>query len=163
MSNDTVNEESGEEIKPFCFELPGSLIISGVTGVGKSHLCAQIVKYRNEIICPKPTVIIWVYNVYQSKLFDDIKATCPECVFVHGWDEFKKITLSKNVNHLLIIDDLISLGDSKEAVDLFTCKVHHYNIFLIYLIQSMYYRSKFNALLMRQAKYIILFQNKRNS
>jgi NB-ARC domain len=157
--------ESNETQGPFYFKLPALLVISGATGSGKSTIAAEICRYRNEIIKPQPQVIIWVYNVYQDELFKQVLEHAPGTLFVQGMEEFRRIKLSTGVHHLVILDDMLAqIVDSKEhGIQLMTTEVHHRSLFCIFLVQSMYTKSKFNSLLMRQARYLLIFENKRNS
>jgi hypothetical protein len=148
----------------FHFKSPNLLVISGNSMSGKSTLASKIVYDRNYIIRPAPQVVIWVYTIWQDELFKELKRMVPNIVFAHGIEEFQKIQLSKNVHHMVILDDCMTcVSDSSEMVNLFTRKIHHYNIFLIYMTQSLYMKSKYNTLIQRQAGYIILFHNKRNN
>src|SRR5271170_3530895 len=57
----------------------------------------------------------------------------------------------------------MQLTESKDyGVQLVTAMMHHYNLFLIYICQSLFMKSKHNAMMSRQASYVILFRNKRN-
>jgi hypothetical protein len=146
----------------FKFKSPNLLVISGSTMSGKSYLCSKIVLARNEIIEPTPERVIWVYGIWQDELFRELQENVPGIVFCNGMDELRKMELPSN--SLLAIDDcMTSLADSTEAVDLFTKQIHHKKLFVIYMVQSLYMKSKYNTLLQRQAGYIILFQNKRNA
>src|SRR5579859_7982074 len=122
----------------FHFKLPNLLVISGSSQAGKSVLASRIVKANKEIIKPVPQVIIWVYTIWQEDLFNQLKEWVPEIMFCNGLEEFHKIELSNNVNHLVVLDDCMTgVSDSTEMVNLFTRKVHHYRIFLIYLTQTL--------------------------
>ena len=148
----------------FHFRLPNLLVIVGSSQAGKSVLASEIVKANREIIRPTPQVIIWVYTIWQEDLFKKIRERTPGVIFCNGMDEFNKIELSKSVNHLVVLDDCMTcVSDSSEMVNLFTRKIHHFNIFLIYLAQTLYMKSKYNTLIQRQAGYVILFENKRNN
>jgi Adenovirus IVa2 protein len=154
-----------ERREPFKFKLPALLVISGPTGAGKSWMAAEIVKHRNDLIEPIPEVVVWVYNIFQDELFEHIRETCPEVIFVQGIEKFyDTFQFMHDTPHLIILDDqMAGVGDNKQSLQFVTADIHHKQLFCIYLCQSMYYKSRFNALLMRQARYMILFQNKRNS
>jgi hypothetical protein len=148
----------------FHFKLPNLLVIAGSSQAGKSVMASQIVRSNREIIRPQVDVIIWVYTVWQEELFAQLRKWVPELKFCNGLEEFQKIELSTSVNHLVVLDDCMTgVSDSSEMLNLFTRKIHHYNIFLIYLTQSLYVKSKYNTTIQRQAGYIILFQNRRNN
>src|SRR5215510_12702693 len=93
-----------EESEPFHFSAPGLLVISGATGVGKSYLCKQIVKFRNEIIKPKPDVVLWVYNIFQDALFKEVTSVCPNVIFLNGMEEFFKYQLSQGLSYTIVLD-----------------------------------------------------------
>lgn len=161
-SNDTSAVEGENEF--FNFKLPNLLVISGTSQAGKSVLTSKIVRSNKEIIKPAPQVIIWVYSIWQEDLFKQLKEWVPGIILCNGLEEFQKIELSSNVNHLVVLDDCMTgISDSSEMLNLFTRKIHHYKIFLIYLTQSLYVRSKYNTTIQRQAGYIILFLNRRNN
>ena len=149
--------------KPFQFLAPGTLMIIGATGAGKTVAMLNILKHRNEIISPRPTVVYWVYEIYQPNIFSALKSVCPEIQFIQGFKQLLTIKFNPgNVNLIAMDDQMKSIAETPEAVDFFTIRVHHDNIFCIVNGQSLYYKSKHNSLLMRQAKYILYFQNKRN-
>jgi hypothetical protein len=147
----------------FYFKSPALLVISGSTMSGKSFMCSKIVLAREQIIKPTPKKVIWVYGIWQDELFEQLRAQVPDIVFCNGMSEFHNIQLDPDDNALVAIDDcLTSVSDSTDAVNLFTKTIHHKKLFVIYMVQSLYMKSKYNTLLQRQAGYIILFQNKRN-
>jgi hypothetical protein len=159
-----MTEQQQQGMDFFHFKLPNLLVIAGSSQAGKSVLASKIVRSNREIIKPEPQVIIWVYTVWQEDLFAQLRAWIREIRFCNGLEEFQKIELSVKVNHLVVLDDCMTcVSDSAEMVELFTKKIHHYNIFLIYLTQSLYMRSKYNTTIQRQAGYIVLFQNRRNN
>ena len=152
-----------EEQSQFQFHAPGTLMIIGATGAGKTVAMYNIIKFRNDVITPRPSVVYWVYEIYQPNIFAGLKAVCPEIIFVQGFRQLLSIKFDPSKVNLVAMDDQMkSIAETPEAVDFFTIRVHHDNIFCIVNGQSLYYKSKHNSMLMRQAKYIIYFQNKRN-
>jgi hypothetical protein len=105
-----------------------------------------------------------VYSIWQDKLFEQIKHWCPETQFVHGIEELQKIEFSPGICTTIMLDDQQqALLESKQyGVQLMTVDVHHKNIILFFICQSLFLRSRHNALVNRQASYVIMFRNKRS-
>lgn len=151
---------------PFYFKLPSIVAVIGPTGVGKSELVASILRDRDVLIQPNPDIILYVYNIYQKELFERLQNWCNgKVIFLNGLDELKKITFSTDLNTVLVLDDQQrQISDSKEfGIELMTVKMHHNNLLIFYICQSLFLSSKHNTLISRQASYVIIFRNKRTS
>jgi len=157
-----------EDQEPFHFICPRIVAVVGPTGCGKSQLVARILRDRKQTIRPTPDVIVYVYSIWQEELFQQIRDWCePETpvTFVHGIEELQsKIEFSPGLCTALILDDQQqALLESKQfGVKLMTVDVHHKNIILFFICQSLFMHSKHNALVNRQASYVIMFRNKRS-
>jgi hypothetical protein len=163
MSN---NKEKGIIIpnqRHFSFKIPSIVTCVGGTGVGKSVLIGNILRYRAELIEPTPKHIIYVYNIFQNDLFNQIKDWCNgDITFVSGLSELQKIKLQPDT--CLILDDVQQqMSDSKDfAVQLMTVGMHHQKLIIFYICQSLFLKSKHNTMIHRQSSVVIMFRNKRN-
>jgi len=157
-------ERKQEFHEPFHFICPNIVAVVGPTGCGKSQLVARILRDRHELIRPPPDAVYYVYSIWQENLFAQIKQWCPEVQFVHGVDELQRIDFNPNLCTAVVLDDQQqALLEAKEyGVNLMTTDVHHKNIIMFFICQSLFFRSRHNALVNRQASYVIMFRNKRS-
>jgi hypothetical protein len=149
----------------FMFRIPALVSCVGPTNVGKSWFVARCLRDRKYLIDQPPDIILYVYNIYQEKLFEQIKQWCPGMVtFLHGLDELKKIKFSPDVRTAIVLDDVQqSLSDSKDfGYELISCMMHHHNLLIFYICQTLYLKSRHNTAINRQSSYVVMFRNKRN-
>ena len=131
-------------------------IISGPTSCGKTWLCCEIIRRRDELFDPPIERIIYSYQEYQPVIFGKMKTYAPHIEFVKGfeWD----IPEGNTIPTLLFIDDAMEMcvGKDKTIEKLFTKMSHHRAIFSVLITQSMFYPGF--QVLARNAKYICLFR-----
>ena len=149
----------------FHFRLPSIVAVVGSTGSGKSQLVGRILRDRRQLIRPAPMHVIYVYNIYQRELFDKIRDWCggdENITFVQGIGELQKMTIRPRT--CLVLDDQQqSLADSKEfGIQLMTVGMHHTEMIVFFVCQSLYLKSKYNTTIQRQSSAVIIFQNRRN-
>lgn len=149
----------------FYFKAPAILSVIGPSNVGKSYLVAKILRDRSLLIKPTPKIVIYVYNIWQNELFEQLKLWVPGIRFVSGLADLQKITFTPNVSSIIILDDQQQalLNANEYAVQLFSVEMHHKSMFIIYVGQTLFLHGKNNAMLNRQSSYIIMFRNKRSS
>lgn len=123
----------------FRFSIPCSGIIAGQSKCGKSTLAYEIVINRDRWIKGDVARIIYLYS-YLSKDFTALKAQDPENVVLV--DNFESLDENVVRNSLIIIDDALSYMHNKKYVrqitDYFTKRVHHENLFVLFLTQNIF-------------------------
>lgn len=152
---------------PFFFRARNITSVTGNTGSGKSTLIAKILRDRNELIKPSPQAVIYVYNSHQPELFNQITEWCQGTPVKFTTDMFEYQTLvppNQQQPTVLVLDDQQpAVADSGlKGVRMMTEDCNHRNLKIFYVQQSMYIHSKYNTALNRQAKYCIMFSNRRN-
>ena len=63
---------------------------------------------------------------------------------------------------LLVLDDLMSATNDNVS-DLFTRISHHHNVFVVYITQNLFHKSKQNRTMSLNAHYIVLLKNPRDA
>jgi hypothetical protein len=150
------------ECEPFRFKLPGAVQVSGPSNVGKSVFVAKVLKYRDQLIEPPPQIVFYCYSVWQPELFSQIKQWCPGIHFYEGLQPLEKLQFDPKINHVIVLDDLMSeVGNSDLAVNLFTKIAHHGNILIFFITQNIFLKSKHMVTINKNIKYNVVFRNKR--
>lgn len=116
------------------FRLPFSLIIGGSSTSGKSTLMLKIVENRAKMIEPAPAETVYCYTEYQDYVpkLELLGVTCypspPDDDLI---DRLKRPAL-------LILDDCMNAVSERFLTDLFTRKVHHRQLGVIYTTQCLF-------------------------
>ena len=116
---------------------PFTAQICGGTGVGKTELAFNLIKYANEIIEPKCDLIYYCYGEFQQRFLD-----FPEVVFHKGFDS--SIISHENLQGrslLLILDDILDSIDPMELLKLYQMYSHHRSISPILIVQNLFSKS----------------------
>ena len=145
--------------RPYEFQHPCTVVISGPSGSGKSVLTKDILCQRS--IQPSPQRIIWCYGQYQP-LYDAIQRQLPYVEFVKGIPEFleHESFLDTSVRNCIVLDDL--MGDAKKndkISRLFSIGSHHRNLTVLYLTQNVFPQGKACRDVALNTKYLVLFNN----
>ena len=139
---------------------PSNIIVSGPTGSGKTQFVSRILKTRN--IDPFPTRILYLYSEWQQE-YDNLLESLPEITFQRGFPDKLMDLFVPSQNNLLILDDqMIKAGDTKELADLFTKGSHHRNLTIIYIVQNLFDKAKSMRTASLNSQYIILFKSPRD-
>lgn len=149
----------------FHFKFEKLVSVIGPTGCGKSILVSHILRDRHQLMRPTPTRIIYVYNIWQDDLFKKIQRWCDgKVTFLHGFQALRSVNFSRNDANLVVLDDQQQqFLDSKEfGHQLVTVDVHHKNMLLIWIGQSLFIRARNATLVSRQTMYTIMFLNRRD-
>jgi len=137
---------------------PSTVIVSGPTGCGKTLLTARLLiesKFN-----PMPERIVWVYSEKQElyKQLGDLM----DIEFIKGYKTEIYESFSPNTTNLLVLDDqMTTIADSKDLLDLFTKGSHHRNLTIIFLIQNMYFSGKSMRTTNLNTQYQIIFKSPR--
>jgi len=137
---------------------PATVIVSGPTGCGKTLLTARLlVESKFE---PMPERLIWVYSEMQP-LYKQLEELV-EIEFIKGFSPDLYESLSPETTNLLVLDDQMStIADSKQLLDLFTKGSHHRNLTVIFLVQNMYFQGKSMRTATINTQYQIIFKSPR--
>jgi len=153
------------ELETFKFKNYGSCQVIGASFSGKSQLLLKIIKFRNRLFWPRqPDVVLWCHSgLEQPELFAKLRRECKNIKFLVGLDELKKIKWDRRLFHILVLDDIyLECMNDSYVNELFFRTAHHCSIFIFLLQQNTYAKGKFALDVSRNAKYIILFNNKRD-
>lgn len=131
-----------------------SCIVAGPSKAGKSVWVSRLLNFRNDMITPKPTKIIWCYSEYQP-LYDTLKDVELHQGMINIDD------LDKTEPKLLICDDMMSECD-QNMCDIFTKHGHHRNLSIIYITQNLFEKGKYSRTMSLNANYLVLFKNPRD-
>lgn len=133
---------------------PFSAIISGPSQSGKTRWVAKLLKYRSEMITPKPEQTIFCYSEFQ-----DLYDTFTDVEFHRGMLDIE--TLDKTKPKLIILDDMMEQCD-QSMCELFTRGVHHRNLSTIFLCQNLFYKTPHMRTMNLNTSYLVLFKNPRD-
>lgn len=144
---------------PVIFKHPFTMIISGPTQSGKTHLVKTLLERKP--ISPSPGRILYLYKRWQP-LYTEMRMSIPHLEFIEGiptnLDDDKFLDCS--VNNIIILDDLMSsVASDKTIAELFTEGSHHRNLSVIYLTQNIFPSGKGAVTQRRNTQYMILFKS----
>jgi nucleoside-triphosphatase THEP1 len=135
------------------------MLVSGVSGSGKSTFVSQIIKERNEIICPPPERVLY-FAKYRTSVDRSI---IDEVEFHSGLPTAEILENLSNLRTLIVIDDLQdSSFNSPEIVSAFQTG-RHSNIALIITTQNLFPRSPKARDISLNCNLIVVFFNARDS
>ena len=110
-------------IPPYLIHSPANVILSGITGAGKTHWIKRLL-LQPDMFRIRPERIIFCYSIWQDSYND-----------MHGIEFRKGLDIPKDLDGkhtVIILDDLMSdVMKSREAEDLFTKGSHHLNLTVI--------------------------------
>lgn len=142
------------------FTHPFNCIIAAPTMGGKTYLLKEILKYKDILICPSPTRIVYCYKAWQPG-YDEIKSYNRSIIFHEGIYDLQRFKPSEN--NLIILDDLMQeCTNDPEILSLFTVGTHHTNTSVFFLTQNIFSKGKFSRDLSLNSNYIINFKNPRD-
>ena len=120
----------------------------------------NLIKYRNTIIKPAPTKIMYCYDTWQES-FEKAKLEFPEIEFFEGLPS--NYEFNKNETNLIILDDLMNECSADENVlNLFTKWSHHRNASVIFISQNVFSKGKHSRTISLNSHYMVLFNNPRD-
>lgn len=143
---------------------PFTCLVAGATSSGKSFLVRKIIDDWKNVIhfssAKKVLHVLWYYSEMQD-LFKKPTNSSVKITYIQGLPNEDYISLSKP--DLIIIDDLmVELANSKELVNLFTKKSHHWNVSIVFIVQNLYFKGKQMTTIARNSHYTILLSNRRD-
>ena len=136
------------------FASPTSIILSGVSGSGKTTFLFRLLD-ENLFDAP-PSRIYYFYGTWQPA-FNNRE----NIEFFEGLPQSFENLYDGNHN-IIVLDDLQTDVTKSSAVEnLFTRGSHHKNFTIIYLNQNLFYQGKSSRTISVNAHYTILFRNPR--
>ena len=149
------------------FHHPSTILISGVSGTGKTHLTKQILENADNVFKPDPPkFVVLVYHTWQTiyqQMVD--KGLINLCLKeIPDYESLKDICseYKDNSGILLIIDDKLS-GIDSHIVDIFCVYSHHLRITVLLLVQTLFSSNKDFRHISLNSQYIFLMKNTRDS
>ena len=120
----------------------------------------KLIEHRSEMINKEINRVIYCYGERQSE-FDEMESV----EFVKGMDSVVKDNdyFKSGENTLLISGDLANeLYGNPKASKLFTQKIHHRNVSIVFITQYLYKQGKAMRDIQLNSKYLVLFKNCRD-
>jgi hypothetical protein len=142
---------------------PYTMVVSGQTGSGKTEFAKRLIQNQAEIHQNRFTKIIIVYSIMQP-VYREIEKTAPNIILSEGLpDNLLDDVASNEGDTLLVIDDMmIELENDKRLPILFT-KMRHVKVSTIFIVQNFYFRSRYMITITRNAQYLVIFPNIRDT
>jgi molybdopterin-guanine dinucleotide biosynthesis protein len=144
---------------------PYTMVVSGQTGSGKTHFVAELIKHQEEMHDVKFDKIILAFSMIQP-IYLNLKLKHDNITLVEGFptEALEEIMeKSENENTLIVLDDLmVELENDKRIAALFT-KMRHKNVSTIFLVQNLYFNSKYMRTVTRNSHYMAIFENPRDA
>ena len=117
-------------------------------------------EFKNDIIDKPPSRIIWCYGKHQPDLLSDLQRINPNIEYHEGIPENLNTFFDRNIQNLIILDDLMDSGAESNAVSqLFTCGRHD-KMSVIFLTQNLFHPKQRSISL--NSDYMIIFKNVRD-
>ncbi len=103
---------------------------------------------------PAPKHVIYAYSAWQDA-YEDMEGV----TFIQGLPSTEQL----QSDSLLILDVvMVQASSHPDIIQLFTVDVHHRKFSVIFLLQNLYFQSKFLRTLNLNSQYLILFANRRD-
>lgn len=143
----------------FQLQVPYTMIISGQTGSGKTVFVEKLLRNQATVHDQPFEKVILAYSIMQP-IYLTMQGQVPNLELVEGFpDDIQE----SDGNTLLILDDLmLDLENDKRLAVMFT-KMRHMRISTIFILQNLYHRSKYMTTVTRNAHYMTIFPNPRDS
>jgi len=142
------------------FTHPFNCVIAAPTMGGKTFLIKEILKFKDVMISPSPTKIVYCYKAWQPT-YDEIRSNNTSILFHKGIYDMNKFKPSEN--NLIVLDDLMQeCINDPEILSLFTVGTHHTSTSVFFLTQNIFSKGKYSRDLSLNSNYIINFKNPRD-
>jgi deoxyribodipyrimidine photolyase len=144
---------------------PYTMVVSGQTGSGKTHFVSELIKHQEVLHDRKFDKIIFAFTMMQP-IYIELRQKNQNLTLVEGFpgEAVEKIYKSnENTNTLVVLDDMmIETENDKRLATMFT-KMRHKNVSTIFLVQNLYFKSKYMTTVTRNAHYLVVFENPRDA
>jgi len=111
----------------------------------------KVIDNVDTLIEPTPDKIIYYFAEYQPMFDIEFRQGVPKS------SEIEDIR-----DALVILDDMMTEADQK-ILNIFTCKSHHRDISVMFLVQNFFNKNKYMRTISLNAQYIVLFKNPRDN
>lgn len=138
-----------------CFRSPGTALVVGATGQGKSYLMTQIIKHRDSLFDKVVEGIVWHYTE-ESAIPKELHE---EGVIFRSGAPLLEDFPAGNGLQILVIDDMLDNINS-DIVNFYLKGSSHRNLHVFLLCQNLYNRKIREISL--NSHVVILFKNRRD-
>jgi len=143
-------------------QTPYTMVVSGQTGSGKTHWVMQLLKNQKELHnVPFDNIIIGFSMIQPTYL--NFKMANDNVSLVEGLPRDEINTLDGTKNTLIILDDLMVETENDPTIASLFTKMRHKNVSTIFLVQNLYFKSKYMTTVTRNAHYLVVFENPRDT
>ena len=143
---------------------PYTMVVSGQTGSGKTHFVSQLISNQELMHDKKFDKIILAFTMLQP-IYLDLKMKHENVTLVEGFpgEAVESIAENSATNTPVVLDDMmIEMESDKRLAAMFT-KMRHRNVSTIFLVQNLYFKSKYMTTVTRNAHYLVIFENPRDA
>ena len=145
---------------------PYTMVVAGQTASGKTQWVLNLIEAQQQTHDKPFERIIIAFSMIQPAYLN-LKLKNPNITLVEGFptEQVEEICgqESSRENTLIILDDLmVELESDPRIVKLFT-KMRHCHVSTIFLVQNLYFRSKYMTTVTRNAHYLVIFENARDA
>lgn len=150
-----LKEFTEEDLK---IKVPSGIVVAGPTMSGKTTLVTRVVRKAKKLFSRPPRSIIYSYGEPSNKLIPWFRKYGAICIPGFPSDELlNKVTKPC----LVIIDDLMKDVGEKYLSDLFTKKMHHRDLIVVFLTQNIF--EKHLIIARKNSQYMFLMKQKATS
>ena len=145
------------------FRHPGTYLIAGSSGSGKTSIVQRLIEHRDKMILPNIQKIIWFYGQHQP-LHAQLKEEYGDLIeFRHRFPTEMDLMFDVTVPKLVVLDDLINdLKENKGKISrLFTQISHHTNTSVIMISQTLFRPDDDYRTATQNAHHIIVMKSSR--
>lgn len=140
-------------------DTPYTMIVAGQTGSGKTRFVKNLILHQQSLHAVPFTRIVYIYSIDQTE-YEGMREAVPSIEMYEGYPVDLEFDGQQT---LLVLDDMMMemSGDDKLA-RLFT-RMRHKNLSTIFITQNLYFSSRFATTVTRNAQYLVLFPNVRDT
>ena len=150
------------------FKTPFNLIVSGMSGSGKTTWVKNLLKLKDQIFEKEPAQVILFYKAMQDIYLEmENEGLISKTINVNTSD-FPTLEELQNMVHeykdngsLLIFDDIMT-DISTDFENMFCNLSHHENASIIFLTQNLFYKNKSFRTMSLNSHYMVLMKNDRD-
>ena len=146
----------------FNFRHKFSLLVMGPKQSGKTYFVQQILKHNRIVYEEQKSIrIFWYYNQWQECYEELKKSLGKRMLFERGVPELSEdlCEINPRYNNIIILDDLMAEATDSPVVSRLFMQGRHRNTSVIFLLQNMFPKGKYNTDISRNAQYLALFRS----